>query len=58
MSIHSAIKCFKENFALFNQRPVTDHEKYNLYAGLSEMAAAIERIEDEIAAIKKAVNRM
>jgi hypothetical protein len=58
MSIQSAIKNFSENFALFNRRPVTDHEKYNLYAGLSEMAVAIKSIEYDLTVIRKTVEQI
>lgn len=50
--IKSAINCFEE----ITQRidPGTEPEKYNLYAGLSGLARAIESIEKKVIAIEQA----
>jgi hypothetical protein len=55
MSIQSAINCLDENINLFGD-PRVDPEKYNLYNGLSEMARAIQRLDNEVEVIKNTVN--
>jgi hypothetical protein len=57
MSTQSAIACFNENIKLFGN-PQVEPEKYNLYRGFGEMADAIQRLEHEIAAIKKLVGHI
>ena len=55
MSIQSAINCLDENIRLYGN-PRVDPEKYNLYNGLSEMARAIQRLDNEVEVIKNTVN--
>jgi len=55
MSIQSAINCLDENIRLYGN-PRVDQEKYNLYNGLSEMARAIQRLDNEVEVIKNTVN--
>jgi hypothetical protein len=57
MSIQTAINCFDENIRLYSN-PQTDPATYNLYTGLYQIALAIQRLESEIGAIKRTVDRI
>ena len=57
MRIQSAIRCFDENIKLFGN-PQVEPEKFNLYAGLAEMARAIERLDAEVYTIEQVVERV
>ena len=50
----TAKKCFAENIRLFAD-PKREPEKFNLYNGLFNLAAAVEETQTEIAQIKAAV---
>jgi hypothetical protein len=52
--IDTAKKCFAENIRLFgnsNSQP----EKYNLYNGLANLAAAVEETQEQLAQIQAAL---
>ena len=51
MSAKDAGNCFLTNFRLVGD-PNTDPEKYNLYKGLIDLAAAVEKIENDLTIIK------
>ena len=54
MSIQSAINCLDENIRFTATLALI--QRYNLYNGLSEMARAIQRLDNEVEVIKNTVN--
>ncbi len=55
MSAQIAKRCFGENVRLFGDS-ATQPEKFNLYNGLANLAAAIQDIEKELDQIKREVH--
>jgi len=47
MSFHNASRQFGENLRLFSD-PQKEPEKYNLYAGLKNLADGLEDLEDSV----------
>ena len=47
----TAKACFDDNIRLFAYDPLQQPEKYNLYNGLSNLALAINQIEDALHSI-------
>jgi len=56
MSSYNAKKQFAENLRLFGNS-TTQPEKFNLYAGLMNLADAISNIESEIENLKREIRK-
>lgn len=56
MSFDLAKRQFDENFRLFGNAD-TQPEKFNLYAGLSNLAESLMSLEYEIEAIKREIRK-
>jgi hypothetical protein len=54
MSFEAAKKCFVENTSLFGNAQV-EPEKFNLYNGLSNMAEALKKLEQEVHQLRREV---
>jgi hypothetical protein len=54
MSLDTAKKQFAENIQLFGN-PNSQPEKFNLYGGLSNLAEALQNIENDLYEIKRLV---
>ena len=48
----TAKECFAENFRLFGSDPVNTTEKFNLYTGLTQLAEAVESLENRLSQIE------
>lgn len=55
MSFGMAKKQFDENLNLF-ANPNTEPEKYNLYAGLSNLAQGLENLAAEVEELKRKIH--
>ncbi len=51
MHLINAAKQFNENLRLFGN-PETEPEKYNLYAGLQNLAIGLSSLENKVEALK------
>lgn len=56
MSARTAKKQFEDNFQFGHH--ATDPEKFNLYRGLANMADAIDRLQQEVAALRREVQAL
>ena len=59
MSVHTmnAMRNFEENLVLFANAQ-THPEKYNLYAGLRNLAEALENIENELNRVRQQLQQL
>lgn len=57
MDFNNAKKQFEENLNLFSS-PQSQPEKYNLYAGLMNIAKGLEKLEYEIESIKQKLQKI
>lgn len=57
MNFKNAEKQFNENFRLFSN-PKTLPEKYNLYAGLGNMAKGMQNLEEKIEEINQRLYKL